>query len=56
MLLHIPAVLSKAEVAEFRRLLAQSSWTDGRATVGPQGAQVKHNRQLPVDSPLASTG
>ena len=53
MLLHIPAVLTKAEVAEFRRLLAQSDWTDGRATVGPQGALVKHNRQLPVDSPLA---
>lgn len=53
MLLHIPGVLSKAEVAEFRRLLAQSNWTDGRATVGPQGALVKHNRQLPVDSPLA---
>lgn len=52
MLLHIPEVLSKAEVAEFRLLLAQSNWTDGRETVGEQGAQVKRNRQLPVDSPL----
>ena len=53
MLLHIPEVLNKAEVAEFRQLLAQSEWTDGRATVGEQGAQVKRNRQLPVESPLA---
>ncbi len=53
MMLHIPEILTKAEVAEFRQLLAQSEWTDGRATVGAQGAQVKRNRQLPVDSPLA---
>ncbi len=53
MMLHIPEILTKAEVAEFRQLLAQSEWTDGRATVGEQGAQVKRNRQLPVDSPLA---
>ncbi len=52
MLLHIPQVLSKAEVQQFRQALQQASWTDGRATVGPQGAQVKQNRQLPVDSAL----
>lgn len=53
MLLHIPAVLTKTEVAQFRQLLAAADWTDGRATVGPQGAKVKQNRQLPVDSVLA---
>ena len=53
MMLHIPEILNKAEVAEFRLLLSQSNWTDGRATVGEQGAQVKRNRQLPIDSPLA---
>ncbi|HWV15395.1 MAG TPA: Fe2+-dependent dioxygenase [Cellvibrio sp.] len=52
MLVHIPQVLSKAQVAEFRSALAQSSWIDGRATVGVQGAQVKRNRQLSVDDPL----
>lgn len=52
MLLHIPQVLSKAEVQQFRQALQQASWTDGRATAGPQGAQVKQNRQLPVDSAL----
>jgi len=53
MLLHIPQVLNKAEVAQFRQLLSNADWTDGRATVGPQGAKVKQNRQLPIDSPLA---
>lgn len=53
MLIHIPEVLTKAEVAEFRARLAQADWVDGRATVGHQGAQVKRNRQLPVDGALA---
>ncbi|WP_337842017.1 Fe2+-dependent dioxygenase [Rheinheimera sp.] len=52
MLLHIPEVLSKAQVAQFRQQLAAVNWTDGRETVGPQGALVKRNKQLPVDSPL----
>ena len=52
MLLHIPAVLSRDQVADMRRRLDQSSWVDGRATVGAQGAQVKQNRQLPETSPL----
>lgn len=52
MLIHIPEVLSKTEVAEFRVRLAQADWVDGRATVGHQGAQVKRNRQLPVDGAL----
>lgn len=53
MLLHIPDVLSKQDVREMRRLLDAADWTDGRATVGEQGAKVKHNRQLPVDHPVA---
>jgi len=53
MLLHIPAVLTAKQVAEFRQLLQQADWNDGRDTVGPQGALVKHNRQLAIDSPLA---
>lgn len=52
MLIHIPEVLSKAEVAEVRKRLDKADWADGRATVGHQGAKVKNNRQLPVDSPL----
>ncbi|NML59506.1 Fe2+-dependent dioxygenase [Massilia sp. RP-1-19] len=53
MMLHIPAVLTRDQVATMRAQLDQSGWVDGRATVGPQGAQVKHNRQLPEASPLA---
>jgi PKHD-type hydroxylase len=52
MLVHIPEVLNNAEVADFRARLDAADWVDGRATVGAQGAQVKRNRQLPVDSPL----
>jgi len=52
MLLHIPGILSAEEVARFRRELDAADWTDGRETVGAQGAQVKRNLQLPDASPL----
>lgn len=50
MILHIPNVLSADEVAEFRRRLDGVDWTDGRETVGAQGAKVKRNEQLPDTS------
>ncbi len=53
MLIHIPEILSKQQVAEFRIRLQHAEWVDGKATVGVQGAQVKKNRQLPVDGPVA---
>lgn len=53
MLIHIPEVLTKQQVAEFRALLSQADWVNGKATVGAQGAQVKNNRQLPVDGLVA---
>jgi len=52
MLLHIPGILSAEEVARFRRELDAADWTDGRETVGAQGARVKRNLQLPDASPL----
>ena len=52
MLLHIPEILRAEEVAHFRRALDSADWTDGRETVGAQGAQVKRNEQLPDSSPL----
>ena len=52
MLLHIPDVLSPQDVAQARRRLDAADWTDGRETVGAQGAMVKHNLQLPDASPL----
>lgn len=53
MLVHIPEILSKQQVQEFRAALAKTEWADGRATVGFQGAKVKQNRQLAIDNPLA---
>lgn len=53
MMLHIPAVLSAGEVGEFRRELDAADWSDGRATVGAQGARVKHNLQLDPALPVA---
>lgn len=52
MMLHIPQVLTKQQVADIRQRLDASNWVDGRETVGAQGAQVKKNRQLPELSPL----
>ena len=52
MLLHIPGILDDAQLARFRQSLDAAAWTDGRQTVGPQGARVKRNLQLPEDSPL----
>lgn len=52
MLLHIPDVLDPAQVSQIRAALDAADWTDGRETVGAQGAKVKRNRQLPDASPL----
>ncbi len=52
MLLHIPTILSRTQATSMQERLAAANWTDGRETVGPQGAQVKHNLQLPETSPL----
>lgn len=52
MLLHVPEVLGKEQVAGMRRVMADAEWTDGRQTVGPQGARVKRNLQLPEASPV----
>lgn len=49
MLVCIPDVLTKAEVAEFRHLMDAADWEDGRATAGAQSAAVKRNEQLPAD-------
>lgn len=55
MLLHIPEVLSRAEVAQFRQQLSEAPWQDGRATAGAQGAQVKRNLQVPPEHPVAKS-
>ncbi|WP_109124791.1 Fe2+-dependent dioxygenase [Dyella sp. C11] len=52
MLLHIPNVLDPEQLASIRTSLDNATWTDGRETVGSQGASVKRNLQLPDASPL----
>lgn len=52
MLLHIPEVLDREELAHMRLALDVAEWADGRETVGVQGAQVKRNQQLSEQSPL----
>ena len=49
MLLHIPGVFSKDEVAALRARLDAGPWADGNVTSGHQSATAKVNRQLPED-------
>ncbi|MDO9059028.1 MAG: Fe2+-dependent dioxygenase [Bradyrhizobium sp.] len=53
MLICIPDVLSKDDVADFRRIMDGSPWEDGRSTAGAQSALVKCNEQLPPDSEIS---
>ncbi|WP_076860493.1 Fe2+-dependent dioxygenase [Bradyrhizobium mercantei] len=53
MLVCVPNVLSKADVADFRRIMDASDWEDGRSTAGAASAMVKRNEQLPPDSEVA---
>ena len=53
MLICIPEILSKEEVAGIRRLMDEADWEDGRSTAGAQSAMVKKNEQLPPDGDLA---
>lgn len=53
MLLHIPEVLSRDQLASMRERLAHADWLDGRRSAGHQALTVKHNLQLADDDPLA---
>lgn len=53
MMVSVPGVFQPAEIASIRRRLLAASWVDGKATAGQQSRQVKHNRQLADDDPLA---
>ena len=46
MLITIDNVLSKDQVAEYRKLLSEANWLDGSASAGGIAGQVKNNRQL----------
>lgn len=53
MLIRVPDVLSKEELAEARALLGASDWIDGKVTAGVQSGQAKYNLQVPENSPPA---
>jgi PKHD-type hydroxylase len=53
MLICIPEVLSKADVAEFRAVMDAAEWEDGRSTAGAQSAEVKKNEQLPPNGEVS---
>lgn len=53
MMLQIPGVLSKPQVADLRARIDAASWIDGAMTAGPQAALAKTNRQLDQRDPVA---
>jgi PKHD-type hydroxylase len=53
MLICVPDVLSKQDVATFRGIMDAAEWEDGRSTAGAQSALVKNNEQLPPGGDIA---
>jgi PKHD-type hydroxylase len=53
MLLQIPDVLAREQVAQARQRLEAADGVDGRVTAGHQSARAKDNRQLPEDHPTS---
>ncbi len=53
MFIHIPNVLTAAQVAACQAAFARTDWTDGKATAGPLTRRVKNNMQIPVGHPVA---
>ena len=51
MLLHVPQVLTKAEVTDIRQRLDAAGWSDGSVSAGAQAVNIKQNQQLAADSP-----
>jgi len=53
MLITIPDVFNKQQVAQCRQLMDAAEWVDGNVTSGHQSALAKNNMQLPEGSPVA---
>ena len=53
MMLAIPGVLTKDQVAVLRAVIDAANWIDGNATSGSQSRLAKNNAQLPEDSAAA---
>lgn len=52
MLITIPDILTRDQVAAIRATLDAAEWQDGRHTAGPQSAEIKRNAQIPLNSPI----
>ena len=53
MLISIPDVLTRDQVAQARQILDQAEWVDGKVTAGHQSAKAKDNMQIPENHPAA---
>ncbi len=53
MLLQIPDVLTREQVAQVRQKLDAADWIDGKVTAGHQSARTKDNMQIPENSPVS---
>jgi PKHD-type hydroxylase len=53
MMLRLPAVLGRDELAQAQALLAGAEWEAGQASAGAQAVQVKNNQQLRADGDAA---
>ena len=53
MMLAVPDLLDKAEVARLRAVIDAAEWVDGNITSGHQSKLAKNNMQLPEDSAAA---
>jgi PKHD-type hydroxylase len=52
MIIHIPEVLTAAQIATCVQRLEGADWRDGRITAGPQSARVKANEQVAETCPV----
>jgi len=52
-LLTIPNLLTRDQLAEAHQMFLDADWIDGRVTAGYQSARAKNNQQLPEDHPGA---
>lgn len=53
MLIEVPEVLNREQLARARELLHHDIWIDGKVTAGHQSSRSKNNLQLPEDHPVA---
>ncbi|MFT3814719.1 MAG: Fe2+-dependent dioxygenase [Acidovorax sp.] len=51
MIVQIPQVLTREEVAHCRQVLETAAWVDGKGSAGEQAREVKRNLQVAMDSP-----